>query len=284
MLKLLNSVLLISGCNPKPKDAEGNQAKAIAKEQGHKEAMKECRKAEKSFGKTGKNNEPWAIAMYDFCFEKQKVLLDTFQKFDADGLGQVPKEDFMETLQNSGAPLPEESDMKKIIMAHDKGRDSNGLDYNEFLGGKKYINKLYLMSAFEGKKKKKKKGGGKKKKGKTKIPMPICTQSDGPRAEDGGPPEMFIPRHIHFTDTGRFDRDKPPKHPLEDDSAWYLHHPEKAFMNITDASKHKDVDTLKSAMMKGTGVDTKDKYFKTPLMVACLNGNIEVVRFLVENG
>ena len=60
------------------------------------------------------------------------------------------------------------------------------------------------MSAFEGKKKKKGKKGGKKgKKGKTKIPMPICTQPDGPRATDGGPPEIFIPKHIHFTDTGR---------------------------------------------------------------------------------
>lgn len=275
---------VLSGCNPKTKNAEGNQPKAVAKENGHKDAMKESRKAEKIFGKTGKNNEPWAIALYDFCFEKEKQLLETFTKFDADGTGQVPKEDFVETLQNSGAPLPEESDLKKILAAHDKGRDSAGIDYNDFLSGKKYINKQYLMSAFEEKKKKKKKGGGKKKKGKTKIPMPICTQPEGPRAEDGGPCQMFIPRHIHFTDTGRFDRDKPPEHPLEDDSAWYLHHPEKTYINICDASKHKDIDTLTDALSSGTSVDTRDKYYKTPLMVASAGGNIEVVKFLVENG
>lgn len=271
------------GCNPKPKNNDGNQARVVAKDNGHKEAIKECRKAEKSFGKIGKNNEPWAVALYDYCYERQTALADLFKKFDADESGMVPREDFVEGLQNMGAPIPEETDLKKILMAHEKSRDG-GVDYNDFLSGKKYINKLYLMSAFDGKKKKKKKGGGKKKKGKTKIPLPICTQPDGERAESGGPPQVYIPRHIHFTDTGRFDRDKPPKHPLEDDSAWYLHHPERTWMNINDASRHKDTDTLKDAFGNGTDVNTRDKYFKTPLMVAAMSGKIDVVKFLVENG
>lgn len=64
--------------------------------------------------------------------------------------------------------MPEENDIKKITMAHEAGRGA-GINYEEFLTGKKYVNKQYLMSAFEGKKKKKK--GGKKggKKGKTKV-------------------------------------------------------------------------------------------------------------------
>jgi len=61
---------------------------------------------------------------------------------------------------------------------------------------------------------------GKKKKGKTKIPLPIATKEDGPRTEGGNPPEEFVARHIHFTDNTRFDRDIPPTHPLQDDSAW----------------------------------------------------------------
>ena len=255
--------------------------RALAKDNGHKEAVKECKKVEKAFGKAGKNNEPWALHLYDFCCERQQQVLDIFLKFDADGTGTLSKDDFLEGLQNIGAPIPEDTDMKKIFQAHDKG--GGIIDYNEFITGKKYINKLYLMSAFEGKKKKKG-GKGKKKKGKTKIPMPICTQAEGPRAEDGGPCEMFIPRHIHYTDNSRFDRDRPPAHPLQDDSAWYLDHPEKSYMNINDAVKHSDLDSLMDAFNRGINVDTRDKYYKTPLMVACAQGNATVAKFLIEKG
>ena len=65
----------------------------------------------------------------------------------------------MEVLQSMSAPLPED-DTKKLLMAHEKaGRDSM-IDFMEFLSGKKYVNKLYLMASFEGKKKKKKGGKG----------------------------------------------------------------------------------------------------------------------------
>ena len=140
------------------------------------------------------------------------------------------------------------------------------------------------MSAFEGKKKKKKGGKGKKKKGKTKIAMPICTQPDGARQQDGGPPAEYQPRHIHFTDTARFDRDKPPEHPLQDDSGWYLNPPDKAYMSVNVASKHRDMETLKDALARGMHVDLRDKYFKTPLMIAAVNGRMDMVEFLVERG
>ena len=177
----------------------------MAKDNGHKEALKECRKAEKSFGKTGKNNEPWALALYDFCCERNNTLLELFQKYDADAARTIAQDDFVEVLEGAGAPVPEDNDMKKILMSHEASRGGD-ISYEDFLTGKKYVNKLYLMSAFEGKKKKKKGKGGKKKKGKTKIVMPICTQDNGPRTEDGGPPEVYAARHIHYTDTNRFDR------------------------------------------------------------------------------
>ena len=65
------------------------------------------------------------------------------------------------------------------------------------------------MSAFEGKKKKGKKGkkGGKKgKRGKLKIPMPICTDKEGPRRPDGGPPHRYVEKQVLWTDTSRFNR------------------------------------------------------------------------------
>ncbi|XP_033736173.1 ankyrin repeat and EF-hand domain-containing protein 1-like isoform X2 [Pecten maximus] len=271
------------GCNPKPKNNDGETAKSLAKEKEHKEAGKELRKAEKSFGKVGKNNEPWAIVLYDWVMERSQKLLNAFKRYDPDEKGTIQKDEFSDTLVGMTAPA-EEADISKVMTLHDKARDGN-IDYNDFFTGKKWINKNYLMSAFEGKKKKKKKGGkGKGKKGKFKLAMPICTSEDGPRTYGGAPPEMFIERHIHFTDTGRFDRDRPPKHPLQDDSAWYLQQPEKMYININDATKNGDFDSLKGAFQRGTPVDTRDKYYKTPLMVACAIGNIDMVKFLLESG
>ena len=69
-----NHVRNTIGCNPKPKNEEGDTAKVIAKDNGHKDALKECKKAEKSFGKLGKNNDPWALALYDVCTEKEGTV------------------------------------------------------------------------------------------------------------------------------------------------------------------------------------------------------------------
>ena len=276
--------ILSAGCNPKPKNEEGLQAKAVAKENGHKEAMKECKKAEKSFGKGGKNNDPWALRLYDFCSEKEEQFRQMFIKYDTIAQGTVSRGDFIEVLQNMNVPMPQEAEMKTLLVVHDNKTKDGVIDYNEFLLGKKYINKQFLRSAFEPKSKKKKKGG-KGKKGKTKIPLPICTQVEGPRASDGGPPSEFILRHDHYTDLGRFNRDKPPEHPLQDDSGWYLHHPDRTYMRLNAAAKHRDLDSMTSVFHNNKSlVDTKDKFYKTPLMIACLQGNLEVTKFLVDNG
>ena len=101
------------------------------------------------------------------------------------------------------------------------------------------------------------------------------------KQEGGDPPAIYQPQHIHFTDTTRFNRDKPPDHPLQDDSAWYLKHPEEAFVNVCNAAHHGDVRTLLNAFKRGLPVDMRDKYYKTPLMVAAANGDIETCKFLL---
>ena len=104
------------------------------------------------------------------------------------------------------------------VAAHDQNKDGT-MEYNDFSTGRKRISKQYLMSAF-GDKKKKKKGGKKGKKGKTKITRPIPNgipthESDRPWAEGEGPPKVCVAQHIHYTDTKRFDRNTPPKDPLQ---------------------------------------------------------------------
>ena len=102
--------------------------------------------------------------------------------------------------------------------------------------------------------------------------------------ESGDPPLIYQPRHIHFTDTNRFDRDRPPKHPLEDDSPWYLKHPERTFVHLSDAANRGDLHTLLDAFKKGLSPDMRDKYYKTPLMVAASHGDLKTSKFLIECG
>ncbi|XP_077998571.1 ankyrin repeat and EF-hand domain-containing protein 1-like [Glandiceps talaboti] len=280
------------GCRANIKNDDGQLPSQVAKDNGSKDSMKECKKVEKLWKKISGGAkppaDPWAVRLYDWVQEHEKEVRQRFEHIDLDKniepIQKVSKDDFSDTLMTLDAPIDEE-ELKKVFTSHDKNRE-NVVDYEEFIGGKKYVPKLYLMAAFEKKEKKKKGGkkGGKKKKGKTKIPMPICMAPDGPRTDGGGPPDHLISRHVPFTDTGRFDRDNPPEHPIQDDSIWYLSPPEKVYMNINDAARLGDLESLKRAFWEGKNVDTRDKYFKTPLMVACHYGNQEMVEFLVQNG
>merc|ERR1739838_601342 len=67
------------------------------------------------------------------------------------------------------APFPQEF-ARQFYEQHDRDRKEI-IEINDLLSGKKYLNKQFLMAAYEPKKKKdkKKKGGKKGRGGKTKI-------------------------------------------------------------------------------------------------------------------
>ncbi|XP_028407753.1 ankyrin repeat and EF-hand domain-containing protein 1-like [Dendronephthya gigantea] len=278
------------GCPSGLKNKEGKLARILAKENEHKDVMKECKKAEKAEAKgrgSKPGTEPWAIRLYDWTLEHQDKIVDLFYKFDIereDGSrsGKLSKDNLMTCLLTLSAPIDNEL-LKKVIDAHDPNK-TDSIDYSVFLTGKKFVNKLYLVGAV---KKKKKKGGGKKgrkKKGKTKVPLPICTAPEGPRTKNGGPPSQYIERCVLFTDESRFDRDNPPVHPIQDDSAWYLHSPDPTYVNLSDAVKFGDLESIKLAINNGTPVNQRDKYYKTPLMIACLYGKITIAHALLDMG
>ncbi|XP_020620565.1 ankyrin repeat and EF-hand domain-containing protein 1-like isoform X1 [Orbicella faveolata] len=278
------------GCPSMLKNKEGKTPRLLAKDNEHKDALKECRKAEKQSAKLAKGasrtGEPYAIRLYDWIQEHEEKVLNICHQFDPeeeDGRrkGKITKDNFVMCLQTINCPL-EVEDLNKLAQMHDPSKE-DAVDYSLFITCKKFISKQFMVVLG---KKKKKKGGkkGKKKKGKTKIPIPICTAPDGPRTRHGGPPADFVERYVHFTDNTRFDRDHPPSHPIQDDSSWYLNFPDITYVNISDAAKVGDLETLRSSFARGISPDQRDKYYKTPLMSACAHGNIDVAIYLLQIG
>ncbi|CAH8476725.1 unnamed protein product [Schistosoma turkestanicum] len=197
---------------------------------------------------------------------------------------RIPIEDFTSVVSSLDGPI-DEIISKKLLLLHEKNADGC-IDWEEFLTGKKYLNKNYLLKAFEKKKgKKKKKKGGKNTK-RRKIPMAICTLPSEAifRRADGGPAIMYIPKEIHHTDFNRFDADHPPVHPLQDDSVWYLDAPKRQYISFHSAALHNDMDSIRLALSEGYNIDTRDKFYKTPLMVAAHHGNLDVAIELIKLG
>ena len=61
----------------------------------------------------GKNNDPWALALYDWVIQNQEKLLQLLKQFDPDDMGTVSKDDFYDTITGMQAPV-EEEELKKV--------------------------------------------------------------------------------------------------------------------------------------------------------------------------
>ncbi|XP_028253918.1 ankyrin repeat and EF-hand domain-containing protein 1 isoform X2 [Parambassis ranga] len=270
------------GCNPKLKNQDGLLPRQIAKDAGHKAAVKELRKAEKPPGKGdgGLMSDLWALTLHDWSYEYETELRKAF----GDNSDTVTAEMFISVLEQLNAPV-EPDQLQSVILAHDKQKQPC-ININDFIKGVKYIKKPFLLSSYMPKQKKGPKGkkGGKKR--KFVLPMPICTltQELMPRRPDGGPPHFMIETYSDCLDINRFDRDRPPDHPIMNDSGWYINKPEKVYININYCVKSGDIESLDLAFNQGVSVDVQDQFYKTPLMVACSSGNYEVAQYLISKG
>ncbi|NWX48345.1 ANKE1 protein, partial [Steatornis caripensis] len=274
------------GCDPTWTNLLAKTPRAVAKQGGFKAAAAELRKIEGAFKKQSKPgaeeaNPRWALRLYDWSLEHQAVLRKAFEAVDQ-GDGMVTKDDFISVIQKQCAFV----DVEKIqTIAEKHGRsDPEGIKVDEFFKGSKYLQKNCLITSFGPKKKKKK---GKKQRGKKgmAIPVPICVipKSACPLREDGFPVYM-IDTVQNIADSHQFNKDHPSAHPVHDDRAWYIDEPRKMYMNINYLVRAGDILSLEKAFEEGVAVDIKDKYYKTPLMVACASGNTDVVQYLLEKG
>uniref|UniRef100_A0A2K6EV96 Ankyrin repeat and EF-hand domain containing 1 n=2 Tax=Propithecus coquereli TaxID=379532 RepID=A0A2K6EV96_PROCO len=275
------------GCDLKWKNLEHKTPRAVAKDSGFKAASKEILRAERiatKLAKPGvKNPNPlWALRLHDWSVEHETSLRETFALVDR-GDGTVTKEDFVMTLEER-QDFASSENLMALAQLHEKTRGS-GVNVNDFFKGTKYLSKSFVLGSY-GPKRKGKGMGKKGRKGKFVLPLPICVipEQAFPRREDGGPPYYMIETYQNVTDSSRFNRDHPPEHPIQDDSAWYIDDPGKVFANINFITKAGDLASLKKAFESGIPVDMKDNYYKTPLMMACASGNIDVVKFLLEKG
>lgn len=280
-------MLHVLGCDLKWKNLHHKTPRAEAKEGGFKAASKEIRRAEQIANKLARPgakdpNPLWALRLHDWSIEHETFLRGAFSYVDR-GDGTVSKEDFVMVLEER-QELVNPEQLLSIAQLHEQLR-GGGVNINDFFKGTKYLQKSYVLGSY-GSKKKKRGIAKRTKKGKFVLPLPICIIPDDafPRRSDGGPPYYMIETYKNITDCSRFDRDHPPEHPIQDDSAWYIDDTEKAFSNINFLTKAGDLASLKKAFESGIPVDMKDNYYRTPLMTACASGNIEVVKFLLERG
>ncbi|XP_054678563.1 ankyrin repeat and EF-hand domain-containing protein 1 isoform X3 [Grus americana] len=280
-------VFLQACCDPTWTNLLTKTPRAVAKEGGFKAAAAELRRIEDTFIKQSKpgakeDNPRWALRLYDWSLEHQAALRKAFEAIDQ-GDGTVAKDDFISVIQKQCAFVDVEQ-IQTIAEMHE-GSDHEGINIAEFFKGSKYLQKNCLITSFgpkgkKGKKRKKRRG----KKG-IAIPVPICVipKSACPRREDGFPVYM-IEAIQSIADSYHFNRDHPSAHPVHDDRAWYIDEPRKMYMNINYLVRAGDVLSLQKAFEEGVPVDIKDKYYKTPLMVACASGNTDVVQYLLEKG
>ncbi|NXO81233.1 ANKE1 protein, partial [Sitta europaea] len=267
------------GCDPTWSNLAHLTPREAAKIGGFKAAVKVLRKIEKAFKKPDKTLA-WYLKVYDWSLQHEDAIRKEFE-INEEGDGMVSKNDFVSVIRKHWATVDEEQ-VEILAKKHEVSADRISLD--GFFKGSKYLQKPFLLSSF-GPKIKKKKKKPPRKKGKKGLPVPICVipKSACPLWEDGFPTYM-VEAVPNIPEEQRFKRDNQAAHPVFDDRAWYLEEPRHTFMDINYLVKEGDFVSLQKAFDQGVPVDVKDKYFKTPLMVACATGNIVLVEFLLEKG
>nr|XP_054486106.1 ankyrin repeat and EF-hand domain-containing protein 1 [Agelaius phoeniceus] len=266
------------GCDPTWSNLINLTPRDVAKAGGFKAAATVLRKAEKALKKPDETLA-WYLKVYDWSVQHEDAIRKEFE-IDEEDEGIVSKSDFMAVIRKRWGTVDQEQ-IEILAKKHEVSSDKISLD--DFFKGSKYLQKTFLLSSFGPKAKKKKKPP--RKKGKKGLPVPVCVipKSERPLREDGLPACMVeaVPT---LPEEQRFKRALHAAHPVFDDRAWYMEEPSKTLMDINYLVREGDFVSLQRAFDQGVPVDMKDKYYKTPLMVACASGNRVLVEFLLEKG
>ncbi|NWW71201.1 ANKE1 protein, partial [Climacteris rufus] len=267
------------GCDPTWKNLLHLTPREVAKNGGFKAAVAALRKVEKAFKKPDETLA-WYLKVYDWSLEHEAAIRKELEAADQ-GDGMVSRSDFVSVIQKHWGAVDYEQ-LETLAKKHEESHPDK-ISLDDFFKGSKYLQKNFLISSFGPKAKKKKKVA--KKKGKKGLPVPICIIEKGkcPRREDGFPTYM-VEAVPNFPEEQHFKQPHQAAHPVHDDRAWYVDEPRKTYMDINYLVRAGDFVSLQKAFDEGVPVDIKDKYYKTPLMVACASGSIVLVEYLLEKG
>ena len=251
----------------------------LAWENDMKKASRVCKQAERAYGKPT-FPPAWAILLHDYCYVREDNLVADFTWLDQNNTGIVPETDFLAVLEELRARLPANQhllDRKLLGPLRVENAKPKAIYYTLFLNGRTLLPVKFLMRSYETKVKRTK---ARKLPPSRDEPFPISLQPASAAA--GG----LVPRHRLVTDWSVYDRDHPPDHPIQDDSAWYMEPAEPQMIQLTTAVRQRDEHTIADALYNnpGTQVNMPDRYLRTPLMVATRMGDLNMVKWLVEAG
>uniref|UniRef100_A0A667Z7H9 Uncharacterized protein n=1 Tax=Myripristis murdjan TaxID=586833 RepID=A0A667Z7H9_9TELE len=261
------------GCSSKQKNSEGLLPRHMTRD---KTTIKELKKAERLQAKASKPGagEPdlWRTALHDWACERQEALRIAMETQEMEG----PVDDV--SLKTSSVSADQSVWwILQIVQEHDRNRDGL-INLSDFFRGVHFLQKAFTLPSYAPKERKTGKGGRRRKKGKFVLPLPVCVLPPPltRRHPNGGPPLFMIERF--------WSSDRPPHHPIMDDSAWSMEEPDRVFVSISRCVKAADLESLSLAFSHGVPVDVQDRFYKTPLMMACSSGDLQVAEFLIGCG
>lgn len=225
------------GGTTRTKNANNQLPIKIAKIFQNKDARKHIRLVEKKhynrkvLSNTSNPNRDYKIHFYDWLQERYNRLLRRFHQVENQNTHLISSNDLREIIREEGFTQITSDDLNDLIIRHEK--NPNEIDYRLFLSGKLFIEKPFLIQAFNMKSKKSRKRIRRKTKKQPLIPIAIC--HEGSRTSRGNPPLVYVKKHEFTTDRNRFNRDQVPKHIINDDSAYYIDKPELQYVHINNA-------------------------------------------------
>ncbi|KAI5093336.1 ankyrin repeat and EF-hand domain-containing protein 1 [Silurus meridionalis] len=248
--------LIQRGCNVMTKNQLKLSASQVAKQNRCKAALKELKAAEKA-QKSGKLKPLIDPArLHDWSLEHKEELTRAFQP-EEEASPFIPEETFLSVLQAHHAPVTNET--LQTIYNNFVGKQRGEINIDDFFTGNGFLPKKYQLSTFL----------PKVKKSKTRSRKIYKTDKEkSPQSPDVMDPEE---------DTGPFSHERTPDPSLFFDSM-------DVYININKCLRKNDFETLRLAFSQKIPVDIRDNLYKTPLMNACISGNYEMARFLIEHG
>lgn len=297
------------GANPKIKNSEGFTPRKLArfwKFKGFKKTFKAAelyyeqwkskflkqQKIDNNVQLTALNDNReifnWILRIYDFIHVYSNKLKAILLELANDN-GKISKQDFINVFKmNMTNNIPEGVFNTLFTILISDINNSDLIELDSILNCKGFQN---LLNVYETDTKKYKNSKLKihriKRKTKVKIGIPIKFKDSLNKTTSL---ELFQKKKFFCIDYLRFNEQNPTENILQDDSRWYINCPSSTFMEFANMVNQGDIEAISYLLhQQNTEKDklvllnSRDKYYKTPLMISAAKSDIKTVNYLLEN-